>query len=120
MRLDQWLWAIRVYKSRTLAADAIKAGRVRANGHEVKPSHEVRQGEVIAANIGPMQRTLRVIGTPDSRVGAKLVPDFAEDLTPPEEYEKQRTERVLRPVFPSLSGIFKPEPPPRDQEDHHD
>ncbi len=108
MRLDQWLWAVRVYKSRTLAADAIKGGKVRANGHEVKASHVVHPGEVIMAEVGTLRRTLRVLGAPASRVGAKLVPDFAEDLTPPEEYERQREERVLPPVFPSLSGVFRP------------
>jgi ribosome-associated heat shock protein Hsp15 len=108
MRLDQWLWSVRVYKSRTIAADAIKEGSVRANGHEVKPSHEVRPGEVIMANVGTLHRTLRVLGTPPSRVGAKRVPEFVEDLTPPEEYERQREERVLRPMFPSLSGVFRP------------
>lgn len=115
MRIDQWLWTVRVYKSRTLAAEGIKSGKVHVNGQMVKASHEVRTGELVTALIGPVQKTLRVVGIPESRVGAKLVPEFAEDLTPPEEYAKRHTERVLRPVFPSLSGLFRPEVPPSDQ-----
>ena len=115
MRIDQWLWTVRVYKSRTLAADAIKAGKVQVNGKMVKASHEVRPGELVTVLVGPVQKSLRVIGIPESRVGAKLVPEFAEDLTPPEEYSKKHSERVLRPVFPSLSGLFRPEAPPSDQ-----
>ncbi|HYR58569.1 MAG TPA: S4 domain-containing protein [Chthoniobacteraceae bacterium] len=99
MRLDQWLWAVRVYKSRTLAADAIKAAHVRVNGERAKPSHEAKVGELVAARIGVMTRTLRVIGAPPSRVGAKLVLQFAEELTPPEELEKRRVANLLPPGF---------------------
>jgi ribosome-associated heat shock protein Hsp15 len=120
MRLDQWLWAVRVYKSRTLAPDAIKAGQVRVNGHEMKASHEVRAGEVVAARVGTLNRTLRVLGAPPSRIGAKLVPEYAEDLTPQEEYARQREERVLPPVFPSLSGVFRPMDHPWDDKSEDD
>jgi ribosome-associated heat shock protein Hsp15 len=99
MRLDQWLWAVRVYKSRTLAADAIRAGHARVSGDATKASHEVKLGEVVTARIGLMTRTLRVLATPASRVGAKLVADFAEDLTPPEEWEKRRVPNLLPPGY---------------------
>ena len=98
MRLDQWLWAVRVYKSRTLAADAIKGGHVKVNGERSKPANEPKPGEQITAKIGIMTRTLRFLGAPKSRVGAKLVADFAEDLTPPEEYAK-REPNLLPPGF---------------------
>ena len=90
MRLDQWLWAVRVFKTRALAVAAIKAGHVKVNAANTKPAHEVRAGEVVTARIGVMTRTLRAIGAPKSRVAGKLVPEFAEEMTPPEEYEKQR------------------------------
>lgn len=90
MRLDQWLWAVRLYKTRNLAIEAIKGGHVKVNGAATKPAHEAKPGELVTARIGIMTRTLRVIDAPKSRVGAKLVPQFAEDLTPPEEFEKQR------------------------------
>ncbi len=99
MRLDQWLWAVRAFKSRTLAADAIKGGHVKVNGVAAKPAHTPKPGELVAARVGIMTRTLRVIAAPRSRVGAKLVPEYAEDLTPPEEYEKQRADRLPRLGF---------------------
>jgi len=99
MRLDQWLWAVRVYKSRSLAAEAIKGGRVKVNGERSKPAHEPKPGEVIAARVGIMTRTVRFLAAPKSRVAAKLVPEFAEDLTPPEEWEKRLEPNLLPPGF---------------------
>ena len=97
MRLDQWLWAVRVYKSRTLAADAIKCGHAKVNGERTKPSHDPKPGELVTARVGLILRTLRVMATPPSRVAAKLVPKFAEDLTPPEEFAKHREANLLPP-----------------------
>jgi ribosome-associated heat shock protein Hsp15 len=99
MRLDQWLWAVRVYKSRTNAADAIKAGHVTINGQAPKPSRDVRVGETIAAAVGHLTRTVKVIALPPSRVGAKLVAQFAEDLTPAEEYAKRREPSFIPPML---------------------
>ena len=94
MRLDQWLWAVRVFKTRALAVAGIKAGHANVNGENTKPAHEARAGEIVTVRIGVMTRTLRVLGAPVSRVAAKLVSQFAEDLTPPEEFEKQRALHV--------------------------
>ena len=99
MRLDQWLWNVRVYKTRTNATDAIKAAHVTVNGLPAKPAREVRAGEMIVAQVGDITRTVRVIAFPSSRVGAKLVPDFAEDLTPPEEYSKRREPNFIPPIL---------------------
>lgn len=99
MRLDQWLWAVRVYKSRTLAAEAIKGGLVKVQGSSSKPSHVPKPQEIVTARVGVILRTLRVLGAPKSRVAAKLVPEFAEDLTPPEEYEKRREVYLFPPGF---------------------
>jgi ribosome-associated heat shock protein Hsp15 len=105
MRLDQWLWAVRLYKTRTWAANAVKAGHVTVNGQTAKPAREVRAGELIAARTGNLTRTLRVLDAPPSRVGAKLVGQFAEDLTPPEEYERAREVARLSPLLrPSGTG----------------
>ena len=93
MRLDLWLWAVRLYKTRNCAAEAIKGGPVKVNGAATKPAHDAKPGELVAARIGVMTRTLRVIDAPRSRVGAKLVAQFAEDLTPSEEFEKLRASR---------------------------
>lgn len=99
MRLDLWLWALRVFRTRTLAADAIKAGHVTVNGLPCKPAREVRAGETVVARVGIMTRTVRVIAAPKSRVGAKLVPQFAEDLTPAEEYARRTEPSLLSPMF---------------------
>lgn len=99
MRLDQWLWAVRVYKSRTLAADAIKNGRVKVNDERTKPSHSPKPGEVITARVGIMTRTVRFLAAPRSRIAAKLLPEYLEDLTPPEEYQKRPEPILLPPGF---------------------
>lgn len=94
MRLDLWLWAVRAYKTRGLAADAIKAGRVEINQLPTKPAHTVRPDEIITLRLSndfaSWTRTLRVLAAPVSRVGAKLVPQYMEDLTSPQELEKCR------------------------------
>jgi ribosome-associated heat shock protein Hsp15 len=99
MRIDQWLWAVRVYKTRSIAAEAIKGGHVKVNGERTKPAHEPKPGEQITARIGIMTRTVKFLAAPKSRVAAKLVPEFAEDLTPPEEYEKRRESNLIPIAF---------------------
>ena len=89
-RIDKWLWAIRIYKTRTLATDACKAGKIKINGQAVKPSRELKLQEVITISQSPLTKTIRVKTLIHNRVSAKLVPDNAEDLTPAEEYEKLR------------------------------
>jgi len=93
-RLDKWLWAVRVFKTRSLAGDACRAGSVTVNELTAKPARDVRPGEIIAVRLGLVLRTLRVVAVPRSRVGAKLLPEYCADLTPPEEYEKARVKPV--------------------------
>ena len=107
MRLDQWLWAVRVYKTRTWAADAIKAAHVTVNGQASKPSREVRPGDVVVARVAEMERTLEVVDVPRSRVGAKLVPDYEKELTPAGEFTKKR-ERNFIPAFLRPKGAGRP------------
>ena len=107
MRLDQWLWAVRLFKTRTRAAEAIKGGHVRVNGLAAKPAHQVKPGETVVAQIGTLARTMRVLDAPHSRVGAQLVAQFAEDLTPPEEFEKQRADS-FRPQGLRPRGTGRP------------
>ena len=99
MRLDQWLWAVRVYKSRSAATDAIRGGLVKMNGQPVKPAYDPKPADLIVARVGIRTRTVRYLAAPKSRVGAKLVPDFAEDLTPPEERKKRPEPNLLPPGF---------------------
>lgn len=87
-RIDKWLWAIRIYKTRTLATDACKAGKIKIEGQAVKPSRQLKLMEVITISQSPLTKTIRVKTLIHNRVSAKLVPENAEDLTPAEEYEK--------------------------------
>ena len=107
MRLDLWLWAVRLFKSRSLATEAIKGGHVKVNGAATKPAHETKPGELVTARIGIMTRTVRVLGAPRSRVGAKLVAQYAEDLTPPEEFDKQQG-FDFRPIGVRPRGAGRP------------
>ena len=90
VRLDKYLWAIRVYKTRTDATDACKGGKVRLNGLDVKPSKEVKIGDVLTIRKGVATYTYKVLGLVDKRQGAKLVSEFAENQTPQEELDKLR------------------------------
>ncbi len=90
LRIDKYLWAIRVYKTRTDATDACKGGKVRVNGADTKPSKPVRPGDTIVARKGAVTYTYKVLQLIDRRQGAKLVPLYAENLTPQEELDKLR------------------------------
>lgn len=87
-RIDKFLWAIRVFKTRTDATDACKGGKVKVGGVNAKPSRPVKTGEVIEIRKGAVQYSYRVKGPVGHRVGAKMVPDYAEDLTPQSELDK--------------------------------
>lgn len=88
IRIDKYLWAVRLYKTRSVATDACRSGKVKMNGVALKPSHEIRIGEVYDLSIEQLHRTIKVKALLGNRVGAKLVTDFMEDLTPQEEYER--------------------------------
>ena len=90
VRIDKYLWSIRVYKTRTEATDACKGGKVRVNGADTKPSKPVKPGDVIVARKGAVVYTYKVLELVDKRQGAKLVPQYAENQTPAEELAKLR------------------------------
>ena len=105
MRIDKWLWAVRLFKTRSLAASACRDGQVLIAGQHVKPARAIQIGEMIGAKVAGVQRTLRVLAFPRSRVSAKLVPEFMEDMTPREEYEKAReAARQVTFVWPKGKG----------------
>ena len=88
IRIDKYLWAVRLYKTRSIATDACRSGRVKLNGLPVKPSHVISVGEIYELNIEQTHRTVQVKELLANRVGAKLVENYLTDLTPPEEYER--------------------------------
>src|ERR1700743_1945312 len=85
LRIDKYLWAIRAFKTRTPASDACKAGRVKLDGNNIKPSHEVRLGEIYQIAKGPDRKAIKVTGLLESRVDAKTAVGYYEDITPVEQ-----------------------------------
>ena len=90
VRIDKYLWAIRAFKTRTDAADACKGGKVKIGQVNAKPSKLVQPGDVLHVRKGMVTFTYRVVQPTEHRVGAKLVPQFAENLTPQEEMDNLR------------------------------
>jgi len=90
VRMDQWLSAVRVFKTRSQAADACKKGKVLIDGNSVKPSQPVKIGETIQVKMTGILRTFLVKGLLAKRVSAKIAVDYVEETTPPEEFERLR------------------------------
>ena len=93
-RIDKWLWAARIFKTRTLAADACKNGRVTIEGVNVKPSRMVKVGETVSVRKPPITYSFRILKTIEHRVGAKLLPEIYENVTAPEQYELLEMTRI--------------------------
>lgn len=126
VRIDKWLWSVRIYKTRNQAIEAIKAGKVKIDDSSLKPSRIVKLGDVISLSIGPLNRTIKVKELLHNRISAKLVPDYLEDLTPVEEYERiqlmkefnaEKRERGLgRPTKKDRRHIDKLKGGPKEEE----
>lgn len=107
VRMDKWLWAVRLYKTRTSAASACTAGKVRVAGQMVKPARSVRVGEVIIALTGEVTRTVKVVSLIERRVSAPLAVQCYHDLTPAAEYDKQRLPN-FQPILLRPKGSGRP------------
>ena len=94
IRIDKWLWSVRLFKTRSMATDACNAGKVKMNGTNLKPSKEVKTEEIYNVKIGQLDKTVQVIDAPKSRVSAGLVPNYYTDLTPEEEYNRVKSLRT--------------------------
>jgi ribosome-associated heat shock protein Hsp15 len=108
VRIDKWLWAVRLFKTRSLATVACRAGHVKFQGESVKPSHVVRIGQVFNARTGDLNRTVKVTGLLEKRVGAKLVDQYLEDLTPAAEYLRAAEDRKLPQAPKRPKGAGRP------------
>ena len=86
-RIDKWLWAARIYKTRTIAAAASKKGQVSMKGSTIKASRMIKVGDVIDVRKPPITYSFRVLQAIERRVGAKLIPEILENITAPEQYE---------------------------------
>ncbi|HEU4719015.1 MAG TPA: RNA-binding S4 domain-containing protein [Bacteroidia bacterium] len=112
LRIDKWLWSVRLFKTRSLATEACKGGRIKLNGDAAKPAKELKAGDEISFKSGPITRTVRVKDFPPSRIAAKFVASFYDDLTPEEEYERLR---LMKEVGPSVFYTGKGRPTKRDR-----
>lgn len=90
IRIDKWLWAVRIYKTRTQAAEECEKGRVMINGMSVKPSHIVKEGEIIMVRKPPIIYTYKVLGLLKNRISAQMAKSYVEDLTSNEELSKRQ------------------------------
>ena len=86
-RIDKWMWAARIFKTRTIAAEACKKGRISINGSQVKPARMVKPGDVVQVRKPPVTYSFKVLQAIEKRVGAKLVPEIMENVTTPDQYE---------------------------------
>ena len=93
-RIDKWLWAARIFKTRSIAADACKSGRVTIQGVNAKPSRPVKVGEVVAVRKPPVTYSFKVLKAIEMRVGAKLLPKIYENVTTPDQYELLEMNRI--------------------------
>ena len=107
VRIDKWLWNVRVFKTRNLATVACRSGKVTIGDQPVKPSREVKIGEVITISLDSIKKTLKVLDLVKNRVGAKLVEQFLEDLTPEEEYKKLQLRKDAGSGY-RLRGLGRP------------
>lgn len=93
-RIDKWLWAVRIYKTRSLATDACRNGRITLNGTSAKASKCVHVGDVVTVRKAPVTYTFRVLQAIENRVGAKLVPEMLENITTPDQYEILEMQKI--------------------------
>ena len=93
-RIDKWLWAVRIFKTRSVAADAIKNSRVTIGNNNVKPSHVIKAGDIINVKKPPVTYSFKVLACIEQRVGAKLIPQVYENVTDPTQYELLEMSRI--------------------------
>lgn len=86
-RIDKWLWAVRLFKTRSISSDACKKGHIMLNSRQVKPARTVKAGDTVSVKKGPITYTFRVLQAIEKRVGAKLIPEMMANITSPEQYE---------------------------------
>ena len=86
-RIDKWLWAVRIYKTRSIAAEACKKGHISIGDRTAKPAHNIRVGDIVNVKKAPITYSFRVLKCAENRVGAKLVPELMENITSQEQYD---------------------------------
>jgi ribosome-associated heat shock protein Hsp15 len=123
VRIDKWLWAVRIFKTRSKAAEACKKGLVTLNNRPVKPSHTVKPGQVVNVKKAPVIHSFQVLQITQNRMPASLTSGFVEDITPPEQRKllevqrkmswfnrKKGTGRPTKKERRNLDRFFNPDP----------
>ncbi len=120
MRIDKYLWCIRLFKTRSLGTNACKKGQVKINDISLKPSREIYGGEIILVRKNQINYKIEVLGIPDNRVGAKLLYLYRKDITPKEEFEKTELLKLAKDYY-RKKGTGRPtKKDRRDIEDYYD
>ncbi len=120
MRIDKYLWCIRLFKTRSIATTACKKGQVKIEDNNLKPSREIYGGEIIIVRKNQINYKIKVIGIPESRVGAKLVDLYRKDLTPKEEFERTELLKYSKDYY-RKKGTGRPtKKDRRDIEDYYE
>jgi ribosome-associated heat shock protein Hsp15 len=108
LRIDKWLWAVRLFKTRNKAAEAIKKGHVTINGQKIKPSREIKKGEIVNIRRNSIIFSFKVLGLLSNRQSAKIVVDYVKDVTSPEEIEKLELLKAGRSSIYREKGTGRP------------
>jgi ribosome-associated heat shock protein Hsp15 len=96
VRIDKWLYAVRIYKTRSIATEECRKGRISISGITVKPSRDVRVGDILELKKAPVTYKFKVLQLAEKRMSAKLVPDFVEDLTPKEQFDLLEMQKYMQ------------------------
>jgi len=94
VRIDKWMWATRLFKTRTIAMEACKKNRISIGGVNVKPSRMIKIGDILQIRKPPITFSFKVLALTENRMGAKLVPQYLENVTPPEQYELLEMKKI--------------------------
>jgi len=119
VRIDKWMWATRIFKSRTIAVEACKKNRVMINNVTVKPSRMIKIGDVIQVRKPPVTYSFKVLELTEKRMGAKLVPEYLENITPPEQYQLLELNKISGFIDRARGAGRPTKKDRRDLEDFH-
>ena len=117
MRIDKFLWSVRIYKTRSIAADEIKKNRVSIGENSVKSSREVKEGDVIRIRKNQIEVRIKVLQIPKSRLGAKLVPEYVRDMTEQSQYDILKLHRLQQSYYRAKG---EGRPTKKDRRDIHE
>ena len=120
MRIDKYLWCIRIFKTRSIATTACKKGQVKIDSKSVKPSRDIFGGELIVIRKNQINYQIKALALPESRVGAKLVDQYKKDVTPKEEFEKMELLKYSKDYYREKGAGRPTKKDRRDIDDFYD